>query len=114
MSNTPNLGLPTLPANSLQPSVVLNDALQLIDALLHLAVVDKDLAAPPTTTGADAGKRWIVGASPTGAWAGKAGQIALCTGAGLWRFIQPKAGFRAWVIDESADYRFNGTAWALA
>lgn len=113
MSSTPNLSLPTLPANSLQPSVVLNDALQLIDALLHLAVEDRDLAAPPATVAADAGKRWIIGTGPTGAWAGKAGQIALCTGEDLWRFIEPKPGFRAWVIDEAVDCRYSAGAWSV-
>ena len=53
MSSTPNLSLPTLPANSLQPSVVLNDALQLIDALLHLAVEDQALY-PSLQRGGDA------------------------------------------------------------
>ncbi|KRG38082.1 hypothetical protein ARC78_15805 [Stenotrophomonas pictorum JCM 9942] len=109
---TPNLGLETVPANSLQPSVPINDALQVIDALLQLAVEDKDLSAPPATVPGDVGKRWIVGAAPTGAWGGKAGQIALCTGAGLWRFIPARAGFRAFVIDEGIDYRFSAGAWA--
>lgn len=111
--STPNLGLQTVPANSLQPSVPINDALQLLDALVQLAVEDKDLTTPPTTTVADAGKRWIVAAGATGAWAGHAAEVALCTGAGLWRFIPPRAGFRAWVIDEAADYRYTSGAWSV-
>lgn len=111
--STPNLGLQTVPANSLQPSVPINDALQLLDALVQLAVEDKDLSAPPTTVAADAGKRWIVGASATGDWAGHNGEIALCTGAGLWRFIPPREGFRAWVIDEAKDYRYTSGAWSI-
>lgn len=111
--STPNLGLETVPANSLQPSAPINDALQLLDALVQLAVEDKDLSAPPTTVAADAGKRWIVGASATGDWAGHDGEIALCTGADLWRFITPRAGFRAWVIDEAEDYRYTSGAWSV-
>lgn len=111
--STPNLGLETVPANSLQPSVPINDSLQLLDALVQLAVEDKDLSAPPTTVAADAGKRWIIGAGATGAWAGHDDEIALCTGAGLWRFIPPREGFRAWVIDELEDYRYTSSAWSI-
>ena len=111
--STPNLGLETVPANSLQPSVPINDALQLLDALVQLAVEDKDLSAPPTTVAADAGKRWIVGASATGDWAGHDDEIALCTGENLWRFIVAGEGFRAWVIDEAADYRYTSGAWSI-
>lgn len=111
MSTTPNLGLELVPANSLQPSVAINDALQVLDAITQLAVQDKDLTAPPATSAGDAGKRWIVGASATGAWAGKDGQIALCTGATLWRFIPPKDGFEAWVIDEGKKYRYTSGTW---
>lgn len=113
--STPNLGLELVPSNSLQPSVPLNDALQVIDALLQLAVEDKDLTVPPPTVESDSGKRWIVGATPTGAWAGKAGQIALCTGAALWRFLAPRPGWEAVVLDEGVSgtrYRFTAGAWA--
>ena len=110
--STPNLGLATVPQNSLQPSIPLNDALQLIDALLHLSIQDKDLSKPPATTDADSGKRWIVGPSPTDAWAGHEKEIALCTGANLWRFIPPKEGMRAWVSDESHDYQYKKDGWS--
>ena len=112
MSVTPNLGLSLVPGNSLQPSIPTNESLQIIDALLQLAVQDKDLNAPPVTVSGDVGKRWIVGPTPTGAWAGQANKIALCTAAGLWLFITPKIGFKGWVIDESLDYRFVAGAWS--
>lgn len=113
--STPNLGLELVPSNSLQPSVPINDTLQVIDALLQLAVIDKDLATPPATVDADAGKRWIVGAAATGAWTGKSGQVALCTGATLWRFLEPRDGWEAVVLDEGplgTRYRYIGGAWS--
>ncbi|TDB26384.1 DUF2793 domain-containing protein [Stenotrophomonas sp. ATCM1_4] len=113
--STPNLGLELVPSNSLQPSVPINDTLQAIDALLQLAVVDKDLAAPPTTVESDSGKRWIIGPAATGAWTGKSGQVALCTGATLWRFLEPRDGWEAVVLDEGAlgtRYRYIGGAWS--
>lgn len=111
--STPNLSMPSMPQNSMQPSVPFNDSMQLLDALVQLVPLDKDLTTPPTTVSGDAGKTWIVGAAATGAWAGKDGQIALCTGADLWRFIVPRAGWRAYLQDEDADYRFVSGAWAL-
>ena len=110
--STPNLKLETVPSNSLQPSIPINDALQLIDALLHLVIVDKDLSKPPATTDADIGKRWIVADSPTDAWAGHAKEIALCTGTNQWRFIPAKEGMRAWIIDEAVDARFSDNKWS--
>lgn len=111
--STPNLGFETVPSNSLQPSVPINDALQLMDALIQLAVVDKDATVPPTTVAGDIGKRWIIPASATGAWAGKTNQIALCTGATLWRFIMPRDGFEAVVLDENKRYRFMSGSWTI-
>lgn len=113
--NTPNLGLELVPANSLQPSVPLNDVLQVIDALLQLAVQDKDVTAPPATVESDSGKRWIVGPAATGSWSGKSGQVALCTGAALWRYLEPRDGWEAVVLDEGplgTRYRYIGGAWS--
>ena len=112
MSTTPNLGLELVPANSLQPSIAINDALQVLDAITQLAVQDKDLTAPPVTSAGDAGKCWVVGASATGDWSGKSKQVALCTGATLWRFIPPQEGWEAWVVDEGKKYRYTSSVWS--
>jgi hypothetical protein len=110
---TPNLALQEVPSGSLQPSVPVNDSLQVLDALVQLAVQDKDLTAPPATTAADVGKCWIVAASATGAWAGKDAAIALCTGVDAWRFLAPREGWTAAVLDEvgNPSYGFDGAAW---
>lgn len=110
---TPNLNLPTAAAGATDVSVAFNGAMQIIDALLPLVVQDKDLSAPPATVAGDVGKRWIIGAAPTGAWATHAGKIALCTAAGVWQVITPPPFIAAYVIDEAADYRYDGSAWAL-
>lgn len=102
---TPNLNLPTAPAGATDLSIAFNDAMQVVDAFLPLVVQDKDLSAPPATVGGDVGKRWIIGAAPTGDWAGKAGQIALCTDAGVWKYLAAPLFIRAYVVDESAEYR---------
>lgn len=111
--STPNINLPLVQSGQTNISVAYNDAMQTIDALLQLAVEDKDLSTPPTTVEADVGKRWIVASSPTGAWTGHANKIALCVGPNLWKIIEAKEGFRAWVIDEEEEYRFTSGAWVL-
>lgn len=113
--SSPNLDLATVPSNSLQPSVPVNDANQVLDALVQLSVEDKDLTTPPTTVSGDVGKRWIVGPGATGAWSGKDDQIALCTAATVWRFLVPKEGFRADVRDENSAYRYSGgsSGWTI-
>lgn len=114
MSTTPNLDLELVPANSLQPWVVVNDTLQVLDALVQLAVESDSLGATPATVAGDVGKRWIVPTGATGAWAGQDGNIALCTAANLWRFITPREGFEAWVIDDTAKVRYTAGAWGPA
>ena len=110
--STPNLDLETVPSNSLQPSVAINDALQVLDALVQLAVVTVTLTAPPVTTEDDVGKRWIVAAGGTGDWASHDTHVALCTAAGLWRFIVPRDGFEGVALDENKRYRFMSGTWS--
>lgn len=95
MSTTPNLGLELVPSNSLQPSVPVNADMQLLDAVTQLVFQSMSVAAPPTTVAGDAGKCWLIPTAATGAWVGQTGNIALCTGADLWRFITPKVGWTA-------------------
>lgn len=105
---TPRLGLPLLADGQARQHVTHNDALLALDALTQCAVLDKDLAAPPGSP--DEGGRYIVAASPSGAWAGRAGAIAIRQD-GDWTFASPEAGFLAFVIDEGAVYVFDGVAW---
>lgn len=116
MSTTPNIPLTEVDSNVLQPSVPINDSLEVLDALIQPGgiVQDKDLTTPPTTTSADVGKRWIIPSGATGVWSGKTGQIALCTAATLWRYFTPVEGWRCYVLDEDAEYLYNGSTWTIA
>lgn len=111
MSNTPNLALTEVPQNSTQPSYPVNASLRVLDSVAQLAV-ETTTNTPPTTVVGDIGKRWIIGTSPTGAWAGHAGKVALCVGATLWQYLTPKEGWAAY--DRGADVwrDFDGSAWA--
>jgi hypothetical protein len=95
------------------------DFLRMVEALLQCAVISKTLAAPPVSPAN--GDRYIVGASPTGAWTGWANRIVVWTTddpsflSGRWENYTPNAGWLAYNIADSTVYTFSGTAWvALA
>ena len=108
MADTTNLVLPLIAASQAQKHVTHNDALLRLDALVELSIIDRDLTvAPGSPAEAD---RYIVGASATGAWAGQDGKIAAFLD-GVWTFLAPRAGWRAWVEDEGLTIVHNGTSW---
>jgi hypothetical protein len=106
---TPNLGLPLIAAAQAQKHVTHNEALQALDALVQLACLDKDLAAPPPSP-AEGDRYLVVAASPTGAWAGLSGQVVRFA-AGVWTGSVPRPGWFAYVLDEADLYIFDGQAW---
>ena len=109
MANSPNLGLPYIAANQAQKHIPHNDAVATIDGLLQLSVISRGLNAPPSTY--SDGNRFLVGPTPTGAWAGQAGTIAL-TSNGLWQFLIPQAGWLLWVVAETILLAYDGSSWA--
>lgn len=111
MDLTPNLALPYIVAAQAQKHVTHNEAIRSLDALVHLVVADKDIAAPPASP--VEGRRYIVAAGPTGAWSGHAGHIAAWQDGG-WIFYAPVEGFVAWVADEDRLYAFDGGGWTAA
>ena len=105
---TANLGLPVIAAAQAQKHVTHNEALRLLDTLVQLVVLDRNLSAPPGSP--DEGERWIVAASPNGAWAGHADDIAAWQD-GAWQFTTPKTGWVAFVADEGTLLVWSGSAW---
>lgn len=109
MSETPNLKLPYIAAAQAQKHVTHNESIRAVDALLQLAVLDRNLLAPPGQPAE--GDRYIVGASPAGAWSGHAQEIAAYQDGG-WIFYVPREGFTAWIADEQVQAVWSGTQWA--
>lgn len=107
MTNTAHLALTLVETSQAQKEVTVNTALARIDAVLNTGAKDKDLATPPGSPAA--GDVYIIAASPTGDWAGKAGQVAYFDQ--IWRFVTPREGLTLWVNDEDAFYAYNGSAW---
>lgn len=108
MTDTVNLGLPCIEGSQAQKHVTHNDALRILDTLVQLAVLDRDLSAPPSSP--SEGQRWIVKATGTGAWAGHNNAIAAWQD-GAWQFSAPQTGWYAYVADEGTLLMWNGTAW---
>ena len=111
MADKPNLVLPYIAANQSQKHVTVNEALRRLDALVQVTVQSAALVAPPG--GPVEGQRWILPASPTGAWAGHAGQIAAWQD-GAWAFYAPLDGWTAIDINTDTLLLYNaGTGiWA--
>lgn len=108
MEQTAILQLPYIMPLQAQKHVTHNEALRMLDALVQLAVLDRDLNEPP----ADAvdGDRYIVAEGATGAWSGKGGMLAAMQD-GAWAFFAPRQGWRAWVADEDRLVVRRGSAW---
>ena len=107
---TTHLQLPELTSSQSQKHVTHNEALEHLDIVVQLAVLDKDLSTPPSSP--SIGDRYIVGASATNDWISKEDEIAYYDGDG-WVFKTPKNGWQARVVDENTPYEFNGTSWQL-
>ncbi|MGB3831162.1 MAG: DUF2793 domain-containing protein [Mesorhizobium sp.] len=109
METTPNLQLPYIMPAQAQKHVTHNEAVRGLDAIVQLAVADRDLATPPATP--EEGARYIVADAASGAWSGKSGQIAAFQDGG-WAFFAPNEGWIAWVADEETALVFDGSAWS--
>lgn len=105
---TSRLKLPTIRAGQAQKELSHNEALALIDLLVHPAVAGFAVNAPPATVAA--GDTWVVGTAPTGAWAGRANQLAGWTEGG-WRFVMPIEGMMVWLLQSTVTARFSGGSW---
>lgn len=108
MPETTLLGLPLIEAGQAQKHITHNEALMLIDGVIHLSVVTRLLSAPPAAP-AD-GERYLVGATPSVEWLNHAGDIAFRE-FGNWRFAAPRKGWRLWVEDEQQLLVYTGTQW---
>ncbi|MCJ8307457.1 MAG: DUF2793 domain-containing protein [Rhizobiaceae bacterium] len=106
--STSNLALPYILSAQAQKHVTHNEALRHLDALVHLSVVSKTQATPPTDP--PDGDRYIVASGASDVWAGKEDAIAAFQD-GAWAFHQPKPGWLAWIQDQAGQEVFDGAAW---
>ncbi|EAU41387.1 hypothetical protein FP2506_01430 [Fulvimarina pelagi HTCC2506] len=108
MFQTHLLSLPMIAPSQAQKHVTHNEALRMLDAIVHLGVLARDRANPP---GAPAeGERHIIAEGASGEWQGRAGRVAAFQD-GAWAYYQPRAGWIAYVAEENAALVYDGAGW---
>lgn len=105
---TPLLALPELLEAQPNAHVVFNTNQRILEALVVNRIESTALATPPGSPAESA--VYFVASSPTGAWAGKAGKLAIYI-AGAWYFVTLYTGQEFYVVSATARQRWNGTAW---
>lgn len=105
---TPILGMDELAAAQSQPEVIVNAALRTLEAAINISALGYQNDPPGSP---EEGHRYLVGDTPTGAWAGHAEEVAYYSGG--WQFLEPLPGWRAFVVDDG-EYAFDSTSgyWA--
>jgi hypothetical protein len=107
-ATTPRFSLPLLFAGQAQKETTVNEAMIEADILLH-ATIEAEINTPPSAP--VSGQAWLAGSAPTGAFSGKAAQIAAWTDGG-WRFIIPRDGVVVFDRNRSCLRLFCG-GWRL-
>ncbi len=105
---TTHLLLPYILAAQAQKHITHNEALRLLDAVVQLSVLDRDLTAPPVSP-AD-GDRYIVASGGTGLWAGWDLNVTTWVD-GVWMRLVPRTGWLTWITDEATFFVWTGSAW---
>jgi len=105
---TTHLLLPYILAAQAQKHVTHNEALRILDGLVQLSVLDRDLTAPPGSP--TDGERYIVGSGASGDWMGWDLNVALWMD-GAWLRLPPRTGWRAWIEDENVLLVYDGSSW---
>ncbi|MCP3735050.1 DUF2793 domain-containing protein [Sphingomonas sp. RP10(2022)] len=105
---TARWAMPLLAPGQAGKELTHNEALALLDMLVQPAVEAVGTDVPPTAP--VAGRCWIVGSAPTGAWAGHAGALAGWTDGG-WRFVAPVEGLAAWCISSAKPVAYRNGVW---
>ena len=105
---TARLAMPLLAAGQVGKELTHNEALARLDMLVQTAVEAIGTNNPPPAP--VAGQCWIVGAAPTGAWAGHGAALAGWTDGG-WQFATPREGFAAWCISSAKPIAYHNGMW---
>lgn len=99
------VGEAALPSNSIKISQLIGGG-----GIVHPVIINQTTNDPPVSPAPSKGDAYIIGSSPTGAWAGHAGSLAVWEGSD-WGIYTPAEGWRVYDIAQDNDYRFDGSAW---
>lgn len=121
MTTSADLGISYLAAQQAQPEITHNTALNMLQ-IMQTGVISVALNTPPGSP--TQGDTYILGASPTGVWAGRANCLAGYFGTG-WVFVPGNdssgaaiamgarhEGLKVWSKADNAFYIWSGSAWA--
>lgn len=108
MANEPITGLPYQEANMLQTDVLQNEQLNYFAAWFGTVVQTVGDTTPPGSP--VNGHCYIIGASATGAWAGKDKYLTVYRDG--WQFYAPKEGARVSNLDDGKLYVYMAGAWS--
>ena len=107
MPYSPKLNMPYLVEGQNQGEITHNDALNHLDSLSSLSVLDRDLSAAP---GAPSnGDAYLINGAGSGAWTGHTDEVAMYYDG--WLFSTPVEGLRMWVADEDVYVIYDGATW---
>lgn len=106
-TTTTHLGMTLIDSSQSQKEITANAAFVRLDAILNNGAKSRVTATPPGSPAS--GDLYIVGPSPTGAWAGQAGNLAYYDQ--IWKFITPLEGMTLWINDEDVPYIYTGSSW---
>lgn len=96
-----------MPVGQAQKEAFVNEALSLLDGLVHCAI-EAELANPPTTP--TDGAAWLVAPNPGGDWLGHAGELALRQ-AGQWLYVSPRDGMNILNKGSGQELRMIAGSW---
>ena len=108
MPQSARLGAPLIQPAQVDKSLTHNEAMALFDVAISAAVDGFLVDTPPASPAI--GSCYVVGANPTGAWAGHAGTLAGYTEGG-WRFIAGLEGLTALDKVSGETALFRSGAW---
>lgn len=105
MADTPKLTIPEIAESQAAKYLTHNDGLRILDCLVQLSVIDKDLSEPP---GGEAdGDTYIVAATSSSSsdWNGLDDYIAYYKSS-AYIYIEPQEGMLVWIVDEARYYLY--------
>ncbi|MEL7096044.1 MAG: DUF2793 domain-containing protein [Pseudomonadota bacterium] len=105
------LNMPYIQPSQAQKHVTHNDALHVLDQIVQLVVLARNLTTPPVDLAA--GDRYIVASGGLADWDGRDGEIAVFDG-NEWAFVSPSEGWHAQDLGTGARIVFSGGSWQAA
>ncbi|MEM8773682.1 MAG: DUF2793 domain-containing protein [Pseudomonadota bacterium] len=105
------LNLPYIQPSQAQKHVTHNDALRVLDHIVQLAVLARNLTTPPADPAA--GDRYVVATGAQDVWAGHDSEIAIFDG-NDWVFVPAREGWHAQDLGTGARIVFASGTWQTA